>query len=50
VWRKLHNEEINGLYFSPTKVRVTTSREIRWAGHVAHGGQQGCIQGFGGET
>ena len=33
-WRKLHNEELN-LYSSPNIVRVTKSRRMRWAGHVA---------------
>ena len=33
--RKLHNEELNGLYFSPNIVRVIKSRRMRWAGHVA---------------
>ena len=37
-WRKLHNEELNDLYFSPNIVRVTKSRKIRWAGHVARMG------------
>jgi hypothetical protein len=37
-WRKLHNEELNDLYFSPTVVRVIKSRRIRWAGHVARMG------------
>jgi hypothetical protein len=36
VWRKLHNEELNDLYSSPYIVRVTKSRRMRWAGHVAH--------------
>ena len=35
-WRKLHKEEFNDLYFSPTTVRVIKSRRIRWAGHVAY--------------
>jgi hypothetical protein len=35
VWRKLHNEELNDLYSSPTVVRVLKSRRMRWAGHVA---------------
>ena len=35
-WRKLCNEEVNVLYFSPTIVRVIKSRRMRWAGHVAH--------------
>jgi len=34
-WRKLHNEELNDLYFSPNIVRVIKSRTMRWAGNVA---------------
>ena len=34
-WRKLHNEELNDLYFSPYIVWVKKSRRMRWAGHVA---------------
>ena len=34
-WRKLHNEELNNLYSSPTFVRVIKSRRMRSAGHVA---------------
>jgi hypothetical protein len=34
-WRKLHNEELHDLYSSPNNVRVTKSRRMRWAGHVA---------------
>jgi hypothetical protein len=34
-WRKLHNDELHSLYSSPNIVRVTTSRRMRWAGHVA---------------
>jgi hypothetical protein len=29
-WRKLHNEELNDLYSSPTIVQVIESRRIRW--------------------
>ena len=35
-WRRLHNKELNGLYCSPSIVRVIKSRRMRWAGHVAH--------------
>jgi hypothetical protein len=28
-WRKLHNEELNDLYSSPSLVRVIISRRIR---------------------
>jgi hypothetical protein len=38
-WRKLHNEELNGLYSSPSTVRVIKARMMRWAGHVAHMGE-----------
>ena len=34
-WRKLHNEELNELYSSPSIVRVIKSRRMRWTGHVA---------------
>ena len=36
-WRKLHNEEPNDLY---PFVRVTKSRRMRWAGHVASMGER----------
>jgi hypothetical protein len=38
-WRRLHNEELNDLYSSPTIIRVIKSRRIRWAGHVARMGE-----------
>jgi hypothetical protein len=34
-WRKLHNEELHGLYSSPSIIRVIKARRMRWAGHVA---------------
>jgi hypothetical protein len=34
-WRKLHNDELYRLHFSPNIVRVIKSRKMRWAGHVA---------------
>jgi len=34
-WRKLHNEELSGLYSLPNILRVVKSRRMRWAGHVA---------------
>ena len=39
-WRRLHNEELNDLYSSPTIVRVIKSRRMRWAGHVARMGEE----------
>jgi hypothetical protein len=35
LWRKLHNDELHGLYSSSNTVRVIKSRKMRWAGHVA---------------
>jgi hypothetical protein len=39
VWRKLHNEELHGLYSSPSIARVIKARRMRWAGHVARMGE-----------
>jgi hypothetical protein len=38
-WRKLHDEELHGLYSSPSIVRVIKARRMRWAGHVARMGE-----------
>jgi hypothetical protein len=38
-WRRLHNEELNGMYSSPNIIRVIKSRRMRWAGHVARMGK-----------
>ena len=38
-WR-LHNEELNNLYFSLNIFRVTQSRSLRRAGHVARMGER----------
>jgi hypothetical protein len=39
-WRKLHNEELHNLYFSPNIIRMFMSRRMRWAGHVARMGEK----------
>ena len=44
-WRKLHNEELNGLYSSPYIVRVLKSRRMRLAGHVARRGRREAYTG-----
>jgi hypothetical protein len=38
-WRKLHNEELHGLYSSPRIIRVIKARRMRRAGHVARMGE-----------
>jgi hypothetical protein len=49
-WRKLHNDELNCLYSSPSIVRVIKAIRMRWAGHVAcMGGGEVCT-GFWWET
>jgi len=39
-WRKLHIEELNDLYSSPSIVRVIKSKRMRWAWHVACMGER----------
>jgi hypothetical protein len=38
-WRKIHKEELNDLYSSPSTVRVIKSRRVKWAEHVARMGE-----------
>jgi hypothetical protein len=38
-WRKLHNEELHGLYSSPSIIRVIKARRMRWVRHVARMGE-----------
>ena len=45
-WRKLHNEELSGVYCSVYIVRVIKSRRMRWAGHVARMGRRKLHTGF----
>jgi hypothetical protein len=40
-WRKLHNEELHGLYSSPSVIRLIKARRMRWVGHVACKGEVG---------
>jgi hypothetical protein len=39
-WRKLHSKELHILYSSPNITRQIKSRRMRWAGHVAHMGEE----------
>jgi hypothetical protein len=39
-WIKLHNEELNDLYSSPSIIRIIKARRMKWAGHVARMGEK----------
>jgi hypothetical protein len=34
-WRKLHDEELKDLCFSPSIIRISVSRRMRCVGHMA---------------
>ena len=44
-WRRLHKEELNDLYSSPSIVRMIKSRRMRWVGHVARIGKRSGLYG-----
>jgi hypothetical protein len=39
-WRKLHNEDLNDLYSSPSIIQVIKSRRVKWEGQVACTGER----------
>ena len=39
-WRKLHNEKLHDLYFSPNSIPVIKSRGMWWMGNVAGMGER----------
>jgi hypothetical protein len=43
VWRKLHNQELHDLYYSPSIIRISKARRMRWAGHVVLMGRRGTL-------
>jgi len=47
-WRKLHKEEFNYLYSSPITFKIEKN-EMDGARSM-YGGEEKCIQDFGGET
>ena len=34
-WRKLHNDELHEMYYSPYIIRNLISRQLIWAGYAA---------------
>jgi hypothetical protein len=45
-WRRLHNVEFHTLYALPNIVRMTKSRGMGWAGHVADARRRERYTGF----
>jgi hypothetical protein len=43
-WRKLHNEKLHNLYFSPSIIRMIKSRRVIWAGHLAQVGEMNAYR------
>jgi hypothetical protein len=39
TWRKLHNDELHNLYYSPNIIRAIKPRRMRWTRHVARLGK-----------
>jgi hypothetical protein len=37
-WKKLHNENVLNMTFSPSIIRMVKSRKILWIGHAARMG------------
>jgi hypothetical protein len=46
VCRKLHNEELHNLNFSPNIIKVIKSNRVRWAVHIARIGRIRMCIGF----
>jgi hypothetical protein len=42
-WRKLHYQKLHNSYSSPI-ITEHKSRRMRWAEHIAHMGDEKCIQ------
>jgi hypothetical protein len=49
-WRKLHNAELNDLYFSPNIIRMVKSRRIRVRAYSTNGRKEKYIHNFGGKA
>jgi hypothetical protein len=45
-WRKLSNEELHNLCFSPNIIRTINTIRTQWAEHVAYLGRRGMHIGF----
>jgi hypothetical protein len=45
-WRKLHDEELHNLYYSPSIIRKINSSRMRWTGNVAQIRERRNVLGF----
>jgi hypothetical protein len=45
-WSKLNNEELDNLYASPSIIRITKSKRMRWTEHVTRMGRRGIHIGY----
>jgi hypothetical protein len=48
--RKLHNEELCNLSFSPSVIKVIKSRMMKWARHVARMAEEERVYVIGAKT
>jgi hypothetical protein len=49
-WRKLHNEELHNLYYSPNIIGIIKAKRMGWAGNGAHMKRRVMHIGFWWET
>jgi hypothetical protein len=49
-WRRLQTEELYALYTSTNTIRVIKSRIVMSRACSTYGGDERCVQDFGGET
>ena len=50
-WRKLHNDELNGVHSSANIIRMIESRRIEMGVDCnMYGGEERCLQDYNGET
>jgi hypothetical protein len=45
-WRKLHNEELHNLHYSPSIIMIIMWKRMRWTGHFTRMGERGTCIGF----
>jgi hypothetical protein len=46
----MYDEDLHNLYSSPSVIRIIKSRRMRWAGDIAHMGEDECLQDSDGKA